>query len=73
MIEGIAVLEYFEKHPEAKAAIEEVKFDESRNLTVDDIQFIAPGWHNEPWFDKPPKLYAWFYIHGCPHYTKISD
>lgn len=80
MLEGKAVKEYFETHPEAVQIIEntEAQFrcwrpelthdDMYRFLTVDDVSFITfKGWTGER------GVFAWYYPNGVPHYIKIAD
>ena len=82
MIEGKAVLDYFEKHPEARAVVESTdvqyrcwrpEFGDNkelywRKLTVEDVKYISVGgWCGEP------GIFAWYYPEGVPHYLKIAD
>ena len=78
MIEGAAVKEYFDQHPDKAAMLEGVMYqfklpgddpDEviHRPLTIDDVKYITfEGWYGEP------GTYAWFYSCGVPHYTCID-
>lgn len=80
MLEGKAVKEYFNKHPECLKAIENIQFqskypyqaeeneDIYRPLTVNDIQFISfEGWEGQK------GVFAWYYPCEIPHCCKIAD
>ena len=82
MLEGKAVTEYFEQHPEAREVVEnsEIQFRcwrpefgnnrelYWRKMTVDDVRYITfEGWFGER------GVFAWYYPEGTPHYMKIAE
>lgn len=82
MIEGKAVAEYFEQHPEAKVVVEsgEIQFRcwrpefegkrelYWRRMTIADVKYITNG----GWFGEKG-VFAWYYPEGVPHYMKIAE
>lgn len=82
MLEGKAVIDYFEQHPEARAIVEnseiqfrcwQPEFGDNRELywrkmTVEDVKYISFG----GWFGEKG-VFAWYYPEGVPHYMKIGE
>lgn len=81
LLENESVKEYFEKHPEAVAIVEDFDFqtdcwrpeftDESqyyRKATVDDVRRISFGG-----FCGEPGVFAWMYPCGVPTYVWIGE
>lgn len=82
MLEGRAVTEYFNRHPEAKAAVESMEIQFRcwrpefegkremywRKMTLEDVRYITfEGWFGEK------GVFAWYYPEGVPHYAKIGE
>lgn len=79
LITGENVKKYFEEHPEAVEAIQNIEVQTKldphltkeelyRPLRIEDISLISfEGWEGQK------GVFAWYYPLGVPHYTRIGE